>query len=80
MTLKITEFEVKHHLLEFEMRFVGGIYYPKNQSFYLRSVFFKAQIPIALSSNKMEFCIFRKANNSIATKLQVNLLNNSGKT
>ena len=29
MTLKITEVEVKHHLLAFEMRVVRGLYYPK---------------------------------------------------
>ena len=28
MTLKITEVEVKHHLLEFETRVVRGLYYP----------------------------------------------------
>ena len=28
MTFKITEVEVKDHLLEFEMRVVRGLYYP----------------------------------------------------
>ena len=50
----------------------------KNQS-WLRADFFKAQILRALLSNKMEFCIFDKVNNSIATKLCANLLNNREK-
>ena len=43
--------------------------------FYLRNIFFVSQILRALLSNKMEFCIFEKVNNSIATELCANLLN-----
>ena len=44
--------------------------------FYLRNIIYLAKIMRALLSNKMEFHIFEKVNNSIATKLGMTLLNN----
>ena len=37
MTLKITEVEVKHHLLAFETRVVRGLYYPTPIKGYLKN-------------------------------------------
>ena len=36
MTFKITEVEVKHHLLAFEMRVVRGLYYPTHIKGYIQ--------------------------------------------
>ena len=43
-----------------------------------KSLMFIYGIPRALLSSKIVFCIMKKVNNSIATKLCVNLINNRG--
>ena len=47
--------------------------------FYLMNIISFAKILRSLLSNKMEFCIYEKFNNSIATKLCANLPDNGKK-
>ena len=47
--------------------------------FYLMNIIYLSKILRALLSNIMEFCIFEKVDNSIATKLRVTLINNRKK-
>ena len=44
--------------------------------FYIRSIFLNPKYRELSWATKMEFYIFEKSNNSLATKLWVNLLNN----
>ena len=50
----------------------------KINKIYLRSIFLNPKYREISLEIKIEFCIFEKAIFSIATKLQVNLLNNRG--
>ena len=60
--------------------FMQDVFYIHKQQktipFYVNSIFLKPKYRELYWAIKMEFCIFEKSNNSIATKLQVKLLNN----